>query len=161
MLRESKMHSRGTAYEIYRATDHGGLELRGVRDDRLEGVEAMCFLRTEAAAARRDYDAIAAAAKSAPVPCFVEMVLAKIQAFDPPHVTGLSFPAAATAVVAGWLTTHAASAGDRVVSGIRAYVILAGFEGSRIESCQLPALMDYTDRSMEDVLRSVNRPIQR
>jgi hypothetical protein len=95
------------------------------------------------------------------MPCLVEMLLAENEAFDPPHVTGLSFPAAAAVVVAGWLAKHVAEAGDRVVGGAQAYGTLAGSKESRIESCQLPTLMDYTDRSMEDVLRSVGDPLQR
>ncbi len=160
-LHGSKTHARGTAYEICRVTDRGGLELRGIRDERLSGFEAMCFLRAEAPAARRDYDAIDAAAKSNPLPCSVEMQLAKLRAFDPPHMTALSYSAAATTVMAGWLTVHAPDAGDRVIGGVDTYDTLAGSDGVRIASCQLPTLIDYTDRPIEDLLRTIDRPLQR
>ncbi len=161
ILRESEAHRGGTAYEIYRVSDHGGMELRGVLDERLGAWEAICFLRAHGAAARRDYDALRQAADREPLPCAVEMQLAKLYAFHPPHVTALSYPAAATTVLAAWLGRHAADAGDQVVGGIDVYSTLLGSDGVRIASCQPPALIDYRDRSAEEVLGTVHKPLQR
>ena len=161
ILRESRVHRHGTAYQIYRADERGGLELRGVLDERLTETEAMCFLRADRAAARRDYDALCAAAAVNPLSCAVEMQLATLEAFDPPHVTALTYPAAATAVLAGWLTQHSGDPGDRVLGRMNAHATLLGAKGERIASCRLPALLDYNDRPADDVLRAVHEPLQR
>lgn len=161
VLRESEAHRDGTAYHIYRVSDTGGFELQGVLDERLTAQEAMCFLRADGAAARRDYHALREAADGDPVPCAVEMQLAKLYTFDPPHVTALLYPAAATIAMAGWLTRHAADVGDRVVGGINVHATVMSSDGVRIASCQVPALLDYRDRSAEDVLRTVQEPLQR
>ncbi len=161
VLRESDAHRRGTAYEIYRATDSGGLELQGVPDERLTGREAMCFLRADGVAAQQDYDATRAAAKRNPLPCAVDLQLAKLYSFEPPYVTALSYAASATTPMAGWLTQYTGNMGDRVVGGTDVCATLAGSGGVRIASCQLPTLLDYHDRPAEDVLRTVHKPLQR
>jgi len=161
VLRESDAHRRGTAYEIYRATDRGGLELRGVLDERLTGREAMCFLRADGGAAQQDYDATRAAAKRNPLPCVVDLELAKLYSFEPPYVTALSYAASATTPMAGWLTQHVGNMGDRVVGGTDVHARMTGSDGVRIASCRLPTLIDYRDRSAEDVLRTVDKPLQR
>jgi hypothetical protein len=161
ILRGSKAHAHGTAYEIYRATDGGVLELRGVLDRRLSAREAMCFLREDGAEAQRDYGAIRTTAKHSPLPCAVELQLAKLYSFDPPNVTGLSYPAAATTVIAVWLSQRAPDLGDQVMGGIDVHGRLAASEGIRIASCQPQTLLDYHDRTEEEVLESVDRPIQR
>lgn len=161
VLRESRAYRHGMAYQIHRVNEAGGIELRGVHVERLTGQEAMCFLRAEAPAAQRDYDTLCAVAAACPLPCIVEMQLAKLQAFDPPHVTALAYAASATDVVAGWLSRYAGHTGDRVIGGIDAYATLIASEGERIASCQLPALLDYKDRPAQEILRSVHDPLQR
>ena len=161
VLRENTAHRRGTAYQIYRVGDAGTIELCGVRDERLTAREAICFLRVEGSDAQRDYDAVCAAAAACPLPCVVQMQLAQLQDFDPPHVTALSYDASATHIVAGWLSQHAGSPGDQVVAGVDSYGTLMTSEGERLRSCQLPALLDYEDRAVSDVLRSVHEPLQR
>jgi len=161
VLRESDEHRDGTAYEVYRACESGGLELRGVLDWRLTAREAMCFLRADQAAARTDYELLRRVSERDPVPCAVEMQLARLDAFEPPHVTALSYAAAATSALAAWLAQHARQLGDRVTCGIDVHATLAHSDGVRIVSCRLPALLDYSDRPAEEVLRSVHDPLQR
>lgn len=161
VLRNSKEHRGGIAYQVYRVDDDGSIELRGADDTRLSAQEAMCFLRADEVAARRDYEAIRRAAEHDPMPCAVDLELATLAAFTPPHVAGLSYPAPATTLIAGWLTRNAPDAGDRVVGGIDAYTTLVGSQGTRIASCQLRAKMDYKDRSPEEVLRTIHDPLQR
>ena len=85
VLRENAAHRRGMASQIYRVSDGGGIELCGVRDERLTAKEAICFLRVEDPDAKRDYDAVCAAAAACPLPCVVQMQLARLQDFDPPR----------------------------------------------------------------------------
>jgi hypothetical protein len=161
VLRESNKHRGGTAYEIYRACAGGALELRGVLDWRLTAREAMCFLRADQAVARTDYELLCRASERDPVPCAVEMQLARLDAFELPHVTTLSYAAAATTALAAWLAQHADEVGDQVVCGIDVHATWANSDGVRIVSCRLPALLDYSDRPAEEVLRSVHDPLQR
>ena len=159
-LRESQDYRDGTAYEIYRVTENGGLELRGVLDQRLVAKEALCFLRHEAGEARKDYDALRRAADDTPLPCAVTAMLARVYSFDPPDTTALVYDASASHVVSGWLREIGFAGGDRVVGGIDVHAELMG-DAVQITSCRLASLIDYEDRSWEDVRRSIDRPLQR
>lgn len=161
ILRESEAYRDGTAYEIYRVSDEGTIELRAVLDQRLAAREAVCFLRADGAAAQRDYEGLREAADRAPLPCAAELQLARLHEFDPQNLTGLAYPAAATTAVAVWLEKNGIEAGDRVVGGIDVHATLASSDGERIASCHLPTLIDYHDRPAEDVLRTVDKPLQR
>ena len=72
-----------------------------------------------------------------------------------------SGPAAATMAMAVWLEENRIDTGDRVVGGIETCATLASSDGLRIASCHLPTLIDYRDRPAEDVLRTVDKPLQR
>jgi len=159
-LRESQHYRDGTAYEIYRVTENGGLELRGALDQRLVAKEALCFLRRDAAEARKDYDKLRRAADDAPLPCAVTAMLARVYAFDPPDTTALVYDASASHVVSGWLREACFAGGDRVVGGIDVHAQLIG-DAVQITSCRLASLISYEDRSWEEVRRTVDRPLQR
>lgn len=161
VLRESAAHRGGTAYEIYRVDENGAMELRGVLDDRLTQRESICLLRRDGSDARRDYDALREASERDPIGCAVEMQLAKLYAFDPPHVTALSYASSATSVVAGWLLIHAPGAGDEVAGGSDAHARLVASDGVRIASCELRTRTDFRDRSADEVLAQVDRTLQR
>ena len=77
-LRSSSKYHNGTAYEIYRVSDEGHVELRAVSDDRVGAMDALAFLRKEPADAKKDYDTLVQAAEIDPAPCAVELILAKI-----------------------------------------------------------------------------------
>lgn len=161
ILRETEAHRDGTAYEIYRVSEEGAIELRGVHDERLTTREAVCFLRATASAARRDYEAIRAAADRDPVPTDVETQLGTLQGFDPPHVTGVSYPTSAATVMARWLSVHVADAGDQVVGGTDVHGTLMSSAGERHAVCRLRTLIDYVDRSEREVLSAIHEPLQR
>ena len=161
VLRGSEAYRGGTAYEVYRVTEAGGYELRGVLDERLAAREAICFLRKDGLAARRDYDTLHGMAKASPAPCAVEMHLADVPDFSPPHAAVLLYAAVASAVLSGWLGRCGFHGGDRVIAGIEVHGAYVGADASRIDSCRLAALLDYADRSAEDVLKAVDRTVQR
>jgi hypothetical protein len=160
-LRESRGHGHGAAYEIYRVTEQGGLELRGVLDERLAAREAMCFLRRDTNAARRDYDDLRQWADRIPAPCAAELHLALVSSFDPPNTTALLYPAAAGHGLADWLNRAAFRGGDHVIGGTDVHAAFMSAQVRRIESHQLPTAIDYTDRSSEEVLRTFQQPLQR
>ena len=136
-------------------------ELRGAADERLAAREALCFLRKDGAAARRDYDALRQAAEDSPAPCVVELQLAEVHDFKPPHVTATLYPAAASAALSGWLSRCGFDGGDRVVGGTDIHDAFIGADALRIDSCQLAALLDYRDRPPEEVLKTVSKAVQR
>ncbi len=161
VLRESEAYRGGTAYQIYGVTDSGVYELRGVVDERLAAREAICFLRKDGTAARRDYDALRHAAEGSPVPCIVQMQLANVWDFEPAHVTALLYAVSASAALSGWLGRCGFDGGDRVIGGTDVHDAFIGADAVRIDSCQLAALLDYRDRPPEEVLKAVSEPVQR
>lgn len=161
ILRASPDHAAGTPYLILRGTEDGGLEFCGVTDDRLLGHEATCFLLTDAARATEDFDRLRRAARTTPVPAPVELVLARVYAFDPPHATALLYPAPSAALVASWLAQTGFDGGHHMLAGTKAHAALAAPDCVRIAAEELPGLMDYHDRPAEEVLASVGYAVQR
>ncbi len=160
-LRESKEHQDGTAYEIYRANDQGGLELRGAMDERLTSKEAMCFLREDGDAARHDYDQIRKLSERHPLPARVELQLIKHDEFELEHMAVLIYDATSTNAISSWLGSVDFAGGDQVLGGIDVYAKLVAVEGLRVDTCNLPSLLNYTDRTKEQVLDSVSLAVQR
>lgn len=161
VLRESKEHCDGTAYEVYRVSENGGFELRGAIDQRLTMCEAICFLRRDGGAARRDYEELCEAAKLLPLPCDAELQLLTVHSFDPPDAAALLYPAAATTAIAGWLDKCAFTGGDRVIGGTDVHAALKSADAMLIDSCRPPTLIDYADRPAEEVLAAADCPLQR
>jgi hypothetical protein len=161
ILRSSMEHAAGTAYQIYRASEYGGLELRGILDDQLLAREAMCFLRDDPAAARRDFDSLRRAAQATPTPCLARIELARLYSFQPPEVTALLYPAASSLVVGRWLNRVAFSGGDFVCGGHGVHLQYTSADGVRIASEELNAELDYHDRAAEAVLAAVDQAFQR
>ncbi|UCF32507.1 MAG: hypothetical protein JSV78_09240 [Phycisphaerales bacterium] len=161
ILRSSTEHAAGTAYQIYRVHEYGGLELRGVMDERLLAPEAMCFLRDDPATARGDFDFLRQAARTTPIPCLAQIELARLYSFKPPQVTALLYPAASSPVVGQWLNRVAFSGGDFVYGGLDVHLQYASADGIRIASEELNADLDYHDRAAEAVLAAVDHAFQR
>lgn len=160
ILRESSKHGDGAAYEIYRVDERGSMELRGALDERLVAREAVCFLRRDPSAARRDFDELRRLADRSPLPCDAELRLSSIASFEPPNLAALLYPAAATIAVSRWLQRCAFAGGDQVIAGIDAHARLTG-GGGVIDSATLAGLIDHRDRSRDEVLASVDQPVQR
>ncbi len=161
ILKQTEAHRDGVVYEIYRVSEEGAIELRGVHLERLTTREAVCFLRATASAARGDYEAIRAAADRDPVPTDVEIQLGTLRGFDPPHVTGVCYPTSASTVMARWLSVHVADAGDQVLGGGDVHGTLMSSAGERHAVCRLRTLIDYIDRSEHEVLTAIHEPVQR
>ena len=161
VLLASVEHGDGTAYEIYRVSEAGGFELRGVAGARLMAQEAMGFLREDEEAARRDYESLKSVAAEHPAPCRVDVHREKLDAFTPPYATILIYSVAASAVLSDWLTKHAGNLGDHVVGGWELMATIQVDERARAASCSLPAIMDYADRPASIVIEAVKEPIQR
>lgn len=161
ILRESAEHGNGQAYQVYRVDDDSRMELVGVGDDQLIAKEAFCFLRQKARDAEQDYRELQRLALSYPLPCAVEMRLARCASFQPPHVTALCYGAPASVVLARWLDEIGFHGGDDVIAGTDVHARLFDDDQTGISSCLLPAPIDYQDRDAEEVLSAVDRAVQR
>lgn len=161
MLRESERFRDGKAYQIYRVMPEGGFELRGIMDERLSAAEAICFLRADPDFARRDFDALRQLAARHPLPCAARLHLATIYDFRPPHAVALTYSAASSHAVSAWLNEAAFAGGDEVIGGIDVHAVFITADGDRIEACDLPTLLDYTDRAWEAVEAGVDDALQR
>ena len=159
-LRQSPAHQGGTIYEIYRVDESSKIELRGVRDTTFFVQEAICFLRFEGTKARFDFDEISRAALAVPLPCSAELRLARSYAFDPAELTALVYPGWAGHHVSSWLHECRLEPGDRVEGGVDAYRALESSGGITIAMLTLPTSAP-PDRSNEEVLNSINQPLQR
>jgi hypothetical protein len=160
VLLASAEHADGVAYEIYRVSEGGGFELRGIASARLMAQEAMGFLRGNERATRRDCESLESVSVHHPVPCRVDVHRETLDSFTPPYATILVYPLAASAVLADWLTQHVPNLGDHVVGGSELIAALQSGEAAPA-SCSLRAMMDYADRPAPVVLEAIQEPIQR
>ena len=161
LLQSSPDHRDGTAYEIYRVTESGGLELRGASGERLLAREAIAFLRDDLAKARGDYNRLRERADHRPIAAPVELLLTRATPLDRPYATALLYPVAFSPTVAAWLGESDHDLANTVLGGGDVHALLTGADAQRIESCDLPACMNYADRPLNVLLRTTDQPLQR
>jgi hypothetical protein len=160
-LRESVRFQHGTAYEIYRVTPEGALELRGVSDARLAGTEATGFFRSDLGSARRDFDQLRALAGQSPIPVAAELRLVRCYAWEPPNATLLEYPRSASTLISAWLCGTGFAGGDEVRIGGNWWNQLHEQSWVRVADCRLPGRMNHRDRTPQEVLQSVDQSVQR
>lgn len=100
---ESGIPSSCDLFRIHRVNPDGSMELVGVSFDSLRRPDAMIFIEPDVAAARRDYDALVAAASQSPPPCRIELTLAHVKEEQTAHAVVLAFPVACAEAVGQWL----------------------------------------------------------
>jgi len=161
VLRRSPLFREGSAYQIYRVDQSGGLELRGVQDAVLETKDCLCFLRQESGEGRRDYDRLIIAAQARPLPVPVEARLVRSYGFEPPNLTALIFPAWATVMVSGWLGGLEWAPGDMAAAGSDAFRALHSSGGLTIATSTLAHSGRFSDRTPQEVLASTGLSLQR
>ncbi len=161
VLRASAEFANGEAYQIYRVHSDGTIELRGVRDALLEMREAMVFLRTDPDAATRDYSFLREAARHKPTPAEIEVTLLRSYKLDPPNAMALSYSAAVSHLVSGWLDGVGFHGSELFLVGVDAVNRLDDPSSVRIASSQLLAAFHREDRSSADVLRFTDQRLQR
>ena len=160
LLRRVPDYSSCMAYQIYRVHEQGGFELRGVLDASLGQKEAICFLRESGADARGDFEAIRRAAEQEPLPVETELRLLRSYDFRPPDLTALIYPAYASHGISGWLQAAEIRAGDTVEAGPDVIRKVDAAGGMNIRTLTLNNNAPQ-DRSMEDLLLALDRPVQR
>lgn len=161
VLRFSTHHRHGKAYEIYRVDDSGSIELRGVSDAALVARDGLAFLRHTLSEARADYDILVSLAERWPCPVSAELTLARVYMFEPDYAVVLTYPATASSIFARWLDDAHYRGGSTVLAGPQVIRETGGANLIRLASTALRAKTGYSDRSAEEVLRSVDRPVQR
>lgn len=163
VLLESEAYRDGKVYRIVRAAPDGGLELRGVSGRRLSVESGMFFNRNELAAARGDFDALAATAERTPPPCRAFLHLADRGQHEgvAPFVTALIYPAEFEDDMASWLLAADCQAGDTAEAGISHVTDYYGQEAAVLDRRQLWGEHSTASRSADEVLRSVRCAVQR
>lgn len=88
---------------IHRIHANGQMDLIGIKRETLFTRDALLFVATDVQSARRDYDALFAAAARLPPPCQIGLRLAHAKDNDSAHVVALNFPLACSESVGQWL----------------------------------------------------------
>lgn len=161
VLRASELGRQGTAYEIYRVTDEGAIEMRAIQVGGLALSVAVCFLYPEAETARDDFDSVRLTAEQYPLSRPAELILGRQTLFSPQHIVAIRFLAGAETVLTRWLAVHVPSAGEVVLGGADANSALADGEKRKIDSCDLRVQDGIADRSTQQVLDAIHEPVQR
>ncbi|MFQ5463385.1 MAG: hypothetical protein ACE5E5_12270 [Phycisphaerae bacterium] len=162
VLQSQQTYASGQAYEIYRVTETGGFELRGVSVSQVGAMEALCFLYGQREAARAQYEWLCETARGEPISCETRIHLARLDDFEPPDVVALAYLGVVSNVVAAWLERVGFSpAADDVIAGGDAYESVRRGAGQRRASGFLASRWDYRDRSREELLASVDLAVQR
>lgn len=162
-LLQSEKYRGGAVYRIHRAYPDGRMELRGVAPERFHFESGMFFRRAELADARRDFDALLAAAERQPPPSRAYVHLAECR--DPGaagrFLTALVYPAESDEDVAEWLLGVGFWGGDQVEGGVSHVTNYYDDLVRVIERRQLWSAATHSVRSAEEVLASVRRAVQR
>jgi len=161
ILQSHKSYASGRAYEIYRVTENGGFELRGVSVSQVGAMEALCFLYRQGQAARMQYQWLCETARDEPISCETRIHLARLDDFEPPDVVALAYLGVVSNVVAAWLERVGFSEADNVIAGADAYESVRRGVGARHASGFLRSLWAYRDRSREELLATVDLAVQR
>lgn len=162
-LLESEKYRGGAVYRIHRAYPDGRMELRGVAPQRFHFESGMFFRRAELADARRDFDALLAAAERQPPPsrAYVHLAECREQGDGSPFVTALVYPAESDDDVAEWLLGIGFAGGELVEGGVSHVTNYYDDLVRIIDRRQLWSAAGHAARSAEELFASVRRAVQR
>jgi hypothetical protein len=166
-LMESEACAGAKVYRIHGARPDGTLELIGVPRSRFELEAGLVFYRREMPAAREDHRRLIELAEEAPPPCRAQWLLggfpeASAGAGDRRHgfATALAYPAESDPDVAAWVLEIGFEGGELAAGGVDALTALRR-ELTVVDSVQLRPAAVRTARPLDELLESLDRPIQR
>ncbi len=161
VLTRSKLHKSGSAYQIYRVTDGGAMELRGIDSLRIGAQEAMLFHFHNQADATAALDDLVRLAQGDPLPTPVHAERATAESMTPPHVMALIYSIYSSDAVGGWLQRVGFDAGQEVSVGSDRLQDYRQAGTTPDESVELSTRLDHRSRSPAEILAAVHRPVQR
>lgn len=162
-LLESEQYRSGKVYRIHRAWPDGRMELRGVSSDRFQLESGMFFTRADAAAARRDFEHLAAAAEANPPPGRMKLHLAhRAGGCQSPSdcVTAMIYPAEYEEEMSEWLTKIGFDGGDTAEGGVSHVTDYLRQNVHVIDRRQFWGTSS-AQRTRDEILCSVRRAVQR
>jgi len=160
VLLESERYAEGKVYRIHRALPDGTMELQGVPRQKFQLEDGLSFYRSQAEAARADYDELIELASDEPPPCRMKVHLARIEGAKHEHLTVIVFPAEFTHDVSDWLTRIGFEGGDFVEGGPSQVTDYYAAHPVVIDRRQFwPA--ESHSRSQEEVLATTHLAVQR
>lgn len=161
VLTRSELHKSGSAYQIYRVTDSGAMELRGIDSVRVGAQEAMLFQFHDPADAAAAFDDLVRLAHSDPLPTPVHAERAMAESMTPPQVIALIYSIYGADALGRWLQGVGFGAGEEVSVGADRLVDYRQAVAAPDESVELAAHFDYRSRSPAEILATVHRAVQR
>jgi hypothetical protein len=160
VLLDSEAHRDGKVYKIHRAYPDGTMELRGVPASRFLLETGMFFCSADPARARADFDALSRLAAEHPAPSRAKLQLATLPGANYPHAVGLIYPAEHDDEWAAWMLARGFDGGEIVEAG--AGHVADWYARAQVsDRIQLGGALDKADRTREEILASVGRPVQR
>ena len=161
VLTRSELHKSGSAYQIYRVTDGGAMELRGIESVRVGAQEAMLFQFRDLGDAAAAFDDLLRLAHSDPLPTPVHAERATADSMTPPHVIALIYSVYGADGVGRWLQRVGFGAGEEVSVGSDRLQDYRQAVATPDESVELSTRLDLRSRGPAEVLATVQRPVQR
>lgn len=161
VLTRSELHKSGSAYQIYRVTDSGAMELRGIDSVRVGAQEAMLFQFHDPADAAAAFDDLVRLAQDDPLPTPVHAERAMAESMTPPHVIALIYSIYGADAVGRWLQRVGFDAGQEVSVGSDRLQDYRQAGATADESVELSTRLDHRSRSPAEILATVHRPVQR
>lgn len=164
LLLESEKYRDGKVYRIHRATPDGQMELQGVSPERFQLESGLFFIRTDEAAARRDFGELTTSADENPPPCRAFVQLAKCDSVgEAPRqfITALVYPAEYENEMSRWLGEIGFAGGDSVEGGISCATSFYNLSKAVLERRQLATRSSGSSRSRDEVYATVRRAVQR
>ncbi len=161
LLTRSELHNSGSAYQIYRVTDSGAMELRGVDSIRIGAQEAMLFHFHHQADAVAALDDLVRLAQGDPLPTPVRAERATAESMTPPQVMALIYSIYSSDAVGRWLQQVGFDAGEKVSVGSDRLQEYRQAVAAPDKSVELSTGLDHRSRSSAEILANVHRPVQR
>jgi len=159
LLQEDRYRS-GKVYRIYRAHDDGRLEIVGVDKDVACRQSGMVFRFDTIRSARQAFDRLRQVARQANPPCDCQVQLARYGDLHLPYCVAMIYPAQFEDQVGRWMLEIDFRAGQQVQGGA-AVIAIYRLTAKVQDSFELTGPVDRISRSKQQVLESVNLPVQR
>ncbi len=163
VLLESEDYRAGKVYKIVRATPDGQMELRGISAARFHLESGLFFNRADLDAARADFAELVRLGQALGAPCraFVQLADRGEQHGAARYVTALIYPAEYEDEMAHWLDAAGYCGGDLAEGGSSHVSDYYGTEKTILQRQQLWSQPAIPSRSVDQVLGSVRRAVQR
>ncbi len=159
LLLESEKFQHIKVYKIHNAYPDGSMELKGITNDTFQLEQGMFFYAHDKSTAEKDFKKLISIAVSSSPPCRAKAHLAKYS--DDKFVTALIFPAEYNDEISRWLLDADYKTAGSVDAGTSAVSNYYSDAPQILERHQLSSADQNETRSIDQLLKDINNPIQR